>query len=175
LTDLKKIGQPIVDRYAESEKRPRAFADLSKAIQKVMMFIDLHSKGDEKYAHLTAEDAAKAGAAAVEAQAWMEKNMNDQAKLPTYAPPAVLSSNIAEQQKKLTSTTDPIMTKPKPKPPKVEPPPDTETKKEETKMEDTPVNGEGETGEDPTVKMNGDSDAPPATEIPTSEPHMDLD
>jgi hypothetical protein len=25
------------------------------------------------------------------------------------------------------------------------------------------------------VKMNGDSDAPPATEIPTSEPHMDLD
>jgi len=177
LTDLKKIGQPIVDRYAESEKRPRAFADLSKAIQKVMMFIDLHSKGDEKYAHLTAEDAAKAGAAAVEAQAWMEKNMNDQAKLPTYAPPAVLSSNIAEQQKKLTSTADPIMTKPKPKPPKVEPPPDTETKKEETKMEDAPLNGEGEsvTAEDPTVKMNGDTDAPPATEIPTSEPHMDLD
>ena len=43
-----------------------------------MMFIDLHSKGDEKYAHLTAEDAAKAGTAAVEAQAWMDKNMNDQ-------------------------------------------------------------------------------------------------
>ena len=67
-------------RYTESEKRPKAFGDLSKAIQKVMMFIDLHSKGDDKYAHLTAEEAAKAGAAAVEAQAWMEKNMNEQVK-----------------------------------------------------------------------------------------------
>ena len=65
-------------RFQESERRPKAFADLSKAIQKVMMFVDLHSKGDEKYAHLTAEEAAKAGAAAVETQAWMEKNMNEQ-------------------------------------------------------------------------------------------------
>lgn len=174
LTDLKKIGQPIVDRYMESEKRPKAFADLSKAIQRVMMFIDLHSKGDEKYAHLTAEDAAKAGAAAVEAQAWMEKNMSEQTKLPTHAPPAVLSSAIAEEQKKLTSTTDPIMNKPKPKPPKVEPPPDTEAKKEETKMDASQVNGEGES---PTASMNGSSDAPPAPDAPSAEAGstMDLD
>ena len=46
-----------------------------------MMFVDLHSKGDEKYAHLTTEEAAKAGAAAVEAQAWMEKNMNEQVRM----------------------------------------------------------------------------------------------
>jgi len=175
LTDLKKIGQPIVDRFLESERRPKAFADLSKAIQKVMMFVDLHSKGDEKYAHLTAEEAAKAGAAAVEAQGWMEKNMNEQAKLPTYAPPVVLASAIADEQKKLTSTTDPIMNKPKPKPPKVEPPPDTEAKKDETKMDTNPVNGEGEDG---TAKMNGTADDVPAPENPppdaASNP-MDLD
>ena len=69
-------------RQKDSENRPRAFANLSKTIQKVMMFIDLHSKGDEKYAHLSAEEAAKAGAAAVEAQAWMEKHMNEQVKIP---------------------------------------------------------------------------------------------
>ena len=66
------------NRYTENERRPKAFADLSKAIQKVMMFLDLHSKGDEKYAHLNAKDAAKAGAAAMEAQSWLEKNSNDQ-------------------------------------------------------------------------------------------------
>ena len=66
------------------------------------------------------------------------------AKLPSYAPPAVLSSAIAEEQKKLNSTAEPIMNKPKPKPPKVEPPPD--TKNDENKMDSNPVNGEGEVG-----------------------------
>jgi len=173
LTDLKKIGQPIEDRYTESEKRPKAFGDLSKAIQKVMMFIDLHSKGDDKYAHLTAEEAAKAGAAAVEAQAWMEKNMNEQAKLALYATPVVLSSAIADEQKKLTSITDPIMNKPKPKPPKVEPPPDNaDAKKEDAKMDSAPVNGEGE---DATAKMNGTAEEAPTTEAPAPESNMDLD
>lgn len=174
LAELKKIGQPIVDRYTEYDRRPRAFADLSKAIQKVMMFLDLHSKGDEKYAHVPAEDAAKAGAAAMEAQAWMDKNMNEQGKLPSHAPPAVLCTAIAEEQKKLNSTTDPIMNKPKPKPPKVEPPPPppADAKKEESKMDANQVNGEGE-----TANMNGSSDAPPASEVPTAEPAstMDLD
>lgn len=171
LTDLKKIGQPIVDRHQESELRPKAFADLSKAVQKVMMFMDLHSKGDDKYAHLTAEDAAKAGAAAVEAQSWMDKMINEQAKLPSYAPPAVLSSAIAEEQKKLNSVAEPIMTKPKPKPPKVEPPPD--TKKDETKMDSNPVNGEGE---NPSANMNGNSEVPPAdASAADAAANMDLD
>jgi len=171
LTDLKKIGQPITDRHTESEKRPKAFADLSKAIQRVMMFIDLHSKGDEKYAHLSAEDVAKAGAVAMDAQAWMEKTMNDQAKLPAYANPVVLSSAIFEEQKKMTSTTDPIMNKPKPKPPKVEPPPDTTNDKEETKKDEATINGE----EDATAKMNGGETL--ETNDSTTEPasNMDLD
>ena len=68
-----------------------------------------------------------------------------QAKLALYATPVVLSSAIADEQKKLTSTTDPIMNKPKPKPPKVEPPPDNaDAKKEDAKMDSAPVNGEGE-------------------------------
>ena len=67
-----------------------------------------------------------------------------QAKLALHAPPVVLTTAIFDEQKKMTSVTDPIINKPKPKPPKVEPPPDTEAKKDEAKMDTNPVNGEGE-------------------------------
>lgn len=177
LAELKKIGQPIVDRFVEFSKRPRAFEDLSKAVQKVLMFVDLHGKADEKYAHIAPEDAAKAGSAALATQAWMEKMLNEQAKLPLFAPPVVLSSAIVEEQNKLNTTCRPIVNKPKPKPPKVEPPP-VEPAKEDAKAE---VNGElpdSKAGEvNGSSNSNSNSNAPPNIDGEPTQggPDMDLD
>lgn len=39
---LQKLGQPIQDRYAESEERPKAFEELGKQIQQYMKFIEAY-------------------------------------------------------------------------------------------------------------------------------------
>lgn len=40
LCALQKLGQPIQERYAEAEERPKAFEELGKQIQQYMKFVE---------------------------------------------------------------------------------------------------------------------------------------
>lgn len=39
---LQKMGQPVLDRYMESEIRPKAFEELGRQIQVYMKFIEAY-------------------------------------------------------------------------------------------------------------------------------------
>lgn len=39
---LQKLGQPIQERYAEAEERPKAFEELGKQIQQYMKFVEAY-------------------------------------------------------------------------------------------------------------------------------------
>lgn len=42
LCTLQKLGQPIQERYAEAEERPKAFEELGKQIQQYMKFVEAY-------------------------------------------------------------------------------------------------------------------------------------
>lgn len=39
---LQKLGQPIQERFAEAEERPKAFEELGKQIQQYMKFVEAY-------------------------------------------------------------------------------------------------------------------------------------
>lgn len=163
IAQLKKLGQPIQDRYNESLERPKAFEDLALAITKVRKFMDLYDQKDEKYNHIDAADVEKVKKCLNEKVDWYEKQLTAQNKLQPYDKPAVLTSQIRTTQQNLESTCNPIMNKPKPK---VEPP--KEEKKDEKKE------GEQTTTGDKTEQQAKDS----ATETAgpkSEEPKVDME
>ncbi|CAB1337651.1 unnamed protein product [Coregonus sp. 'balchen'] len=95
LVQLKKLGQPIQERYMESEERPRAFDEMGKQIQMYMKIVESYK---------TKEDINKVDKMVNEAMIWLNSKMNQQSKLSLTVEPA-----------ELYSACNPIVTKPKPK------------------------------------------------------------
>jgi molecular chaperone DnaK (HSP70) len=154
LDGLKKIGDPVKERWAEYQGRPKAFEDLGHAIQRARKFVDQFFAGEEKYNHLDQKDVERVGKAVEEKGAWFEKQCNAQNRRPLTDPPVVFVSQLISERDALNRVVAPVMTKPKPK---VEPPP--EEKKEEK-------GGEGEK----TAPPPGKDGAPPAGPQPQAQP-----
>ncbi|XP_070553175.1 heat shock 70 kDa protein 4-like [Ptychodera flava] len=134
LASLKKLGNPVVNRYQEDELRPKAFEEFGSALQQVRKVLDLYAQKDEKYDHIPEEDMKKVEKALKEKQKWYDTKLNAQNQLAPHQNPAVMSDQILTEKKNLETVCNPIINKPKPK---VEPPKD--DKKEEKK--------EGESGD----------------------------
>uniref|UniRef100_A0A8C1G1C1 Heat shock 70 kDa protein 4L-like n=1 Tax=Cyprinus carpio TaxID=7962 RepID=A0A8C1G1C1_CYPCA len=93
LSELKKFGEPIEERYREHEGRPRAFDELGKKIQLFMKAVDQ----DERYQHLSAEDMGVVEKSVREALGWMNAKMNAQSKLTVAQDPAVKVAEIIQK------------------------------------------------------------------------------
>ncbi|KAK2169050.1 hypothetical protein LSH36_12g03072 [Paralvinella palmiformis] len=165
LADLKKYGQPIVDRYREASERPKAFEALGAAIQKVQKVVDLYHAKDEKYNHLDPGDIEKVEKCLKEKIIWFEKNVNASNKQKPYENPAVLVSQIKQETQSLSNTCTPILTKPKPKP-KEQPP-------EKNKEEKNGENNTTDKGEE--AKKEEKPDDQNKAEQEANSPEMDLD
>lgn len=124
LGSLKKIGQPVVDRYKEQVERPGAFEALGQTIQLMAKVVDAYDQKDEKYAHLEAADVDKVRNLVKEKRDWFERNVNLCSRLAGHENPPVTVSQIKSHRESLISNCNPIINKPKPKP-KEEPPKDT--------------------------------------------------
>lgn len=93
---IQKSGDPIADRYRESEERPGAFNELGGALQLIRKFLDAVAANDVKYEHLEKADIDKVKKCLNEKQEWFDKQMNNQNKLKKYENPAVLASQIRQ-------------------------------------------------------------------------------
>uniref|UniRef100_A0A673Y0T0 Heat shock protein 4b n=1 Tax=Salmo trutta TaxID=8032 RepID=A0A673Y0T0_SALTR len=165
LAELKKLGQPIQERYMESEERPRAFDDMGKQIQMYMKVVEAYKTKEEQYDHLDQEEINKVDKMVNEAMIWLNSKMNQQSKLSLTVEPAVRVREIQDKTKELYSSCNPIVTKPKPK---VELPKDNKAGEQ-----NGPVNGQEKAPAEGTEKGTGDSTGnPPSTE---PRPDMDLD
>nr|XP_006631871.1 PREDICTED: heat shock 70 kDa protein 4 [Lepisosteus oculatus] len=138
LSELKKLGQPIQERYLEAEERPKAFEELGKQIQQYMKIVEAFKSKDEQYEHLDATEMENVDKMVNEAMIWMNSKMNQQSKQSLTLEPIIRVKEIQSKTKELTLACNPIVSKPKPK---VEPP------KEEQKAaeQNGPVNGQENT------------------------------
>jgi len=167
LAELKKLGQPIQDRYTEAEERPKAFEELGKQIQQYMKFVEAYKMKEEQYDHLDEADVTKVDKQTNDTMIWMNSTMNQQSKQSLTVDPSVKVKDIKAKTKELFSACNPIVTKPKPK---------VELPKEETPAEQNgPVNGQEKAQEDAADKGTTESTGNPTSETTENKPDMDLD
>uniref|UniRef100_A0A673JEJ4 Heat shock 70 kDa protein 4-like n=1 Tax=Sinocyclocheilus rhinocerous TaxID=307959 RepID=A0A673JEJ4_9TELE len=162
LVELKKLGEPIQNRYTEAEERPKALDELGRQIQQYTKVVEAYKAKDELYDHLDELEMMKVDKQMNEAMTWMNNKMNLQSKQSLSQDPVVKAQEI-QAKTKLYSACNHIVTKPKPK---VEPP------KEETAAEQNgPVNGQ-EGSEAQTGNPEKGQAAPETTEAKL--PEMDI-
>ncbi|KAB5565452.1 hypothetical protein PHYPO_G00241730 [Pangasianodon hypophthalmus] len=164
LDELKKLGQPIQDRYTESEERPKAFDELGKQLQQYMKIVEAFKMKEEQYEHLDEAEIQKVDKMVGEVMIWMNSKMNQQSKQNLTVDPVVKAAEITAKTRELFSSCNPIVTKPKPK---VEVP-----KEDKPAEQNGPVNGQ----ENPEAEPSANDKAPTdGTEGSDSKPDMDLD
>ncbi|XP_060073295.1 heat shock 70 kDa protein 4-like [Ylistrum balloti] len=158
LAELKKMGNPIQERFSEFQERPQAFEEFGKAVMLVRKFLDLCAQKDEKYSHIETKDVDKVAKCLKEKEEWYNTKLNQQNALKTYEKPIVLVSQICQEKQLLENTCNPIMNKTKPKP-KEEPPKDDKKEKKsekETPTENAQPEQTAESSEAPKVDMDVD-------------------
>uniref|UniRef100_A0A4W3J9S7 Uncharacterized protein n=1 Tax=Callorhinchus milii TaxID=7868 RepID=A0A4W3J9S7_CALMI len=145
LEELKRLGQPVQNRFKEHEERPKAFDELGKKIQLFMKVAESYKNKDEKYDHIepTAMDSMEKNITS--SMDWMNCRMIAQNKQSLAEDPVVKVAEIRSKIKEMETFCDPIVNKPKPK---VESPPE----KEEGKT-NGPVNGQN--GTEPKSEPTG--------------------
>uniref|UniRef100_A0A672GKU4 Heat shock 70 kDa protein 4-like n=1 Tax=Salarias fasciatus TaxID=181472 RepID=A0A672GKU4_SALFA len=160
LAELKKLGQPIQERYTEAEERPKAFEDLGKQIQQYMKFVEAYKMKEEQYDHLDEADVTKVDKLTNEAMIWMNSAMNQQSKQSPTVDPSIKVKDIQAKTRELFAVCNPIVTKPKPK---------VELPKEDTPAEQNgPVNGQEKPQEESAGKGTSEtswSKAPPEPSV----------
>lgn len=169
LKDLKSTGDPAEKREAEDGKRQGAIDDFQKSIVQTRKFLDAFKAGDEKYAHISAEDVEKVEKDVANREGWLNPKVTEQGKLAKHQDPVVLTSQLVQEKNYMEAVCNPIINKPKPEP-KEEPPVEPPTEGE-TKTEGEPAKADGDEKPDTTTDSN--SEAKPTEAAPESS--MDLD
>lgn len=157
LAELKKVGQPVVDRYHAHTALPSALEQFGTSILHYRKVLDLYSQKDEKYDHIEPEEMKKVEKRVEDKFKWYNEKVQAKTNCLLYNNPPVLPSEVLSEKKLLESFCNPIINKPKPK---VEPPP----KEEEPKDRKEEGSGDKPAGTTPTDQMETDqkdgSDAP---------------
>lgn len=178
---LKKVGQPVVDRYKEALERPAAFEGLGQTIQLMAKVIDAYDQKDEKYDHIEAADMDKVRNLVKEKRDWFDRNLNLCNRLAGHDSPPVTVSQIKGHKESLVSNCNPIVNKPKPKP-KEEPPKEapaaattTDAGKNASNNSNAPPPPEAEEKAEKQEEKAAQPPAAPAADNDGSAVDMDLD
>ncbi|KAI8981464.1 heat shock protein 70 family [Pilobolus umbonatus] len=113
LDALKKIGNPVVERYREAEERPhaeRALRDTMKRLTQEAM------STDPKYAHIPAHEKQDIVERCERAGRWMDEQKAKQAKVPKHETPVLFCRDIKNEEDAIVYFANPILNKPKPAP-----------------------------------------------------------
>jgi len=155
LAELKKVGQPLEDRFVTHNALPSALEELGTSLVHYKKVLDLYSQKDEKYDHIEADEMKKVENKVDEKFKWYNEKLQLKAACPLYNNPPVLPSQVQAEKRLLETFCNPIINKSKPKP-KEEPPKDVpqdtnaETDPAADKKDEPVVNG----GEPPAAKEN---------------------
>lgn len=145
IEELKALGNPIENREKEAEGRGQAIDGLRKQIELCKTFA---ANNDEAHAHITAEERDKIRAAASKSESWLFDMQAKQADLSQSVNPVLTLESISAKRNELFNVSNPIMTKPKPKPkvevkPESKDAPESKQSQEEEKAESKEQHAEG--------------------------------
>lgn len=122
LAELKKYGQPVVDRCQLHGEIPTAFNLFGQSFIHYRKILDKYANKDETFAHIEEGEMAKVAKKLEEKETWMNSKMIEFSKTATFQTPNIRPSEIMSAKKLLEDFCNPIVNKPKPKaePPKEE-------------------------------------------------------
>jgi len=119
LSELKKTGDPVAERFIESSSRGPKAESLAAACKG---FIRQAESAEEKYAHIAAEDKAKVVEECQAAMKWLKEKQALQETLPKHEVPVLMTHDITKKLETVKRVCEAVMNKPAPPPPKKEEP-----------------------------------------------------
>lgn len=159
LAELRKVGQPVVDRYHAHNSLPSVLEELGASLLHYRKILDLYTQGDEKYNHIEKEEMKKVEKKVEEKFKWFNEKTQQYSNCPKHMDAPVLPTEVQSEKKILEVFCNPIVNKPKPKP-KEDPPKDEgNDKTDENSSDKTAAPPESKDNMETDVKENG-SDAP---------------
>ncbi|KAI6001690.1 heat shock protein 70 family [Pisolithus orientalis] len=164
LDGLKVVGDLIVNRYREAEKRPKDIAQLRQTINE---YFAQATSTEEKYAHIDEKDKQGVVEKCATVQKWLDDQIARQAERPKNDDPVLKTADILKKREELIYFAVPILTKPKPKPVKVDPTPAGTPTGRQTPQTGTQT-------PDPGTQPQGEA-PPKADEEARGPPEMDVD
>jgi len=120
LNELKASGDPIVQRYRESEDRPVAEKRIRELIGNL---ITVASSNDPNYSHIPMQEMQSIAQKATEDLQWLENKLDKLRQLPKHAPVPISVDEINKKYDELNKFSQTILSKPKPVEKKEEPKP----------------------------------------------------
>lgn len=133
LDTLKALGDPIANRWRETEERSRSVSQLRETINKYMTDA---TSGDEKYSHIDDKDKQAVVEKTATVQKWLEDQIVRQSERPKNVDPVLTSADILKKKDEIIYFCHPLLAKPKPK--AAVPSPGTETPKSRTETPNPP-------------------------------------
>jgi heat shock 70kDa protein 4 len=133
LDALKALGDPITNRWKESEERSRSISQLRETINKYMSDA---TSADEKYNHIDEKDKQSVVEKVATVQKWLEDQIVRQSERPKNVDPVLTSGEILKKKDEIIYFCHPLLAKPKPK--LAVPSPGTETPKSGTETPNPP-------------------------------------
>lgn len=115
LADLKKLGDPIEERFKEEEARGPSIQMIHQCINS---FRDAARSTDPIFDHIDVAEKQKVIAECNKAEEWIRDKRQQQEQLPRTANPVLLAADVRKKTEVLDRFCKPIMTKPRPAPPK---------------------------------------------------------
>jgi heat shock protein 4 len=113
LEALQKIGNPVVERYRETDERLHA----ERSLRNTMEHLTREAlSSDERYSHIPPHEKQDIVERCERAGRWMEEQKNKQAALPKYQTPILFARDIKKEEEAITNFANPILSKPKPAP-----------------------------------------------------------
>lgn len=113
LDELKVLGDPITNRWRESEERSRNVSALREAINTYMTYAQSE---DERYAHIDPKEKEKIVEKCATIQHWLESQVARQAERPKNVDPVLSGAELSKKRDEIIYFATPILSKPKPKP-----------------------------------------------------------
>jgi heat shock protein 110kDa len=126
LSDMRQKTDVIQVRHDEYVGQPQAFNDLGHAIQMAYKAVELYRSGDPKYDHLTETEMLNITEAAEKTQKWFQDATSKMRTIRKTEDPLVKVVDIRHETQTLTTCTNSVINRPKPRPPtppKAEPAP----------------------------------------------------
>ncbi|XP_010538015.1 PREDICTED: heat shock 70 kDa protein 14 [Tarenaya hassleriana] len=139
LEELKKVGDPVEERYKESMERGSVIDQLVYCIKS---YREAGMSNDPKFDHIDLAEKQKVLNECVESEAWLRGKKEQQLTLPKHATPVLLSADVRKKAEALDRFCRPIMTKPKPA--KATTPPPTQQQEGDAAAESTEGNSSQE-------------------------------
>ena len=173
LDDLKKFGEPCLERSRELEQRPEAYAALEAMLTE---YSTLAATTDAAYEHIDEEARGKVKACVEEVSTWFTTIKAEQEAKPKTEPLSVRCKDLYSKRDHVQFTCRPIMNKPKPKPP---PPPakeaETAPAADAAAADSAPADGPPPAGDAPMEGAAADAAEGAADAAPQPAPADNMD